>query len=151
MMGAMTEAIALRHAAMLAAILSLGALAAGCTPRPPRPANCRKADWDERRTRPRTDADTVVAAKVTESRNYAATRTWGGTDYWHFVACEVLAVEKGRWDAAELVFVDRDFAPDDLMVDRLPFPFQPGRGFTFGLDTRERPPAVVWWEERKGP
>jgi hypothetical protein len=151
MMGAMTEAMALRHAAVLAAILSLVALAAGCTPRPPRPANCRMADWEERRSRPKSDADTVVAARVTESCNYAITWAWGGTDYWHLVVCGVLVVEKGRWDAAELVFVDREFAPNDLMIDRLPFPFRPGRSFTFGLDTRERPPVVVWWEERKGP
>jgi hypothetical protein len=132
-------------------LLVSGILTAGCTPRPPKPVNCRMADWEERRSRGKSSADTVLVAKVTESRHYATTWGWRGTYYWHFVACQVLAVEKGRWEGRDLAFVEWDFAPADFMLDKAMFPFREGSSFTFFLDTRGRPPTIIWWEERKEP
>jgi len=95
--------------------------------------------------------ETIVVARCSLVRRYA-TVTRGDWDYsWYVFGFDVVSAERGAWPAKQVVFVAYDAWPtreSGILVDKGPFPYDPGRVMAFHVRTGMSPPLITGQEWR---
>ena len=123
----------------------------GCNPAPPRKVNARlTSPYGFYVIQSSITPDTVILSQCSEITEFSKKVKGNWQTHWSKVSWKIINVEKGTWNQPELSFVIADTWPtpqSGIMIEKMAFPYNPGRLFRFGLDSSKKLPVIVSQQE----